>query len=869
MGWVKLRLQNAKLVLECRKLVGLERVGAPFCFELLAYAPDPIAVDAVLGKAGALEFETASSFRLLVGVVSAFTSIATTQAGTGRQYRVRLESSLCLGRYRRESFVHQHLSADKMITKVLGRVGISEKNLQFSLQGSLPKRDYTVQYDETVENFVQRLCQREGLGYFSSYESAQGGIETITFFNDSKALKPIPDVITIVDDSSQNNAGQLVWCVERSRRRRPGSVRLRDYDPWGSDPKLEALTTAGTDLEQSTEVYQAPGLFKNESEGKKRAQLMMERLRGDADAIRFKSNSLHLHPGTKFKLVSTTDFAEGEPFVGEYVAHTVRHAYRHEEARHIVEVEAIPAKTPWRRTGNSAQPRIYGLQSALVTGSGQEEIHPDAHGSVFIRYFWDREGPTDNKSSCPVRVAQPNTPGSMNIPRVGWEVFVAHENGDPDRPIVVGRAYNAQQMPPFDLPANKTISALRSSSSPGAGTMNSIHMEDAAGRQHFHVFAGFGKSTTVANNMKTQTAKVEEKTITGNQSTTVGANETVSVGQRYSNQVGTQTITVGASQSAYIQGNFDIKTGSEVVVVGGALLEKVGNPVAGLKALGISVAMTVAGALAGKAGGALGGKLGGALGTKIGTFVGTQAVTIGGGAGKAAILAPQQGKDPTTAVLTSVAGGVIGMIPGASMATSAFAAFGGKYPWEKPSPPAGAQQAGGGAGGAKADSAAAKGPGPGYRKETIKGAWAEAVGGAMTINTPGNVKWETYGASAFIVGGSHVIKAESYSQSVYGAYVERLGSLKVTAKTNATGEYKSSVAYTISGQLTVKASGEYTLHSDANITLKAASMNLKGAHVTFKVGSSVVSMSPGGLEVKASTIEIKGATKQGGNTGHG
>src|SRR5512145_2704373 len=201
MGCVNLRLADANLVLECRSLSGFERIGSPFCFEVQAFAPEPIAVDTVLGKGAALEFESAQTYRILVGVITAFTSVSTTQGGTGRRYRVRLESSLSLGRYRRESFVHQHLSADKMIKNVLKRAGLAEKNVKFALQGALPEREYTVQYDETIENFVLRMCQREGLGFYSSHDSANEGAETITFFNDSKSLQLLPDVITIVDDS--------------------------------------------------------------------------------------------------------------------------------------------------------------------------------------------------------------------------------------------------------------------------------------------------------------------------------------------------------------------------------------------------------------------------------------------------------------------------------------------------------------------------------------------------------------------------------------------------------------------------------------------------------------------------------------------
>lgn len=873
MGSVKLKLEDAKLTLECRVVRGRERMGAPNRFEIEAFSPEPIEPDQVLGKAGGLLFDTAYSDRLLVGIISSFTGIATSQREKGRRYRATLESGLCSGRLRRDSVVYQDLTAKEIIQQALAACHWSSDNLNFDLiQSTLAKRRYVVQYDETCENFVHRICLREGLGYFSS---EQAGTEVLNFFSDSTAFKPKSPSISVVTDSKQQTHGLFAWTVERRRRRRPGKVRLRDYDPWGANPEMEAILSEGTDLEQSTEVYRAPGGFKTEKEGADQARLTLERLRGDSDSICFFSNAAMLSPGVCFKLEATKEFREGRECAGTYVVHSVQHRHRHGDDRLIFQVTAIPVKLPWRRTGNVMVPRIHGLQSAIVTGGSGEEIHPDQNGSVFIRYFWDRTGPTDHNSSLPVRVMQPNTPGSMAIPRVGWEVFVAHENGDPDRPIVVGRAYNANQMPPFDLPANKTMTALRSLSSPGAGTMNSIHFDDAAGRQHVHIFAGFGKATTVANNMKTQTVKVEEKSIHGSQTMTIGVNQSVSVGQLYAIEAASQTMTVGASQSKFVQGELTISTSSETVMVGGALLEKVGNPVTGLKNLGTSVAMAVAGAYLGKAGTALGGKIGGALGgslkaTGIGKFVGGKVVSMGLSAGLAGYKASSaSGGNVGAAVATSLAGGLIGMIPGGSALASTFTSLGGKYPWEPPAPPAGTTASGGGSGGAKSDNTGAKGPGPGHRKEKVEGAWLEMIGGALAINTPGTIKWETVGASAFVIGGSHVIKAKTYSQDVLGAYIQTLGSMKVHSTTDVTEALKGAIKQKIAGQLTIKTNGEFTLHSDATVTLKAASLKLKGSHVTFKVGSSVVSLSPGGVEVKASTIEIKGATKQSGGTGHG
>ena len=49
----------------------------------------------------------------------------------------------------------------------------------------------------------------------------------------------------------------------------------------------------------------------------------------------------------------------------------------------------------------------------------------------------------------------------IHIPRIGQEVIVAFEEGDPDQPIIVGSVYNAEQMPPYKLPDNKTQSGVK------------------------------------------------------------------------------------------------------------------------------------------------------------------------------------------------------------------------------------------------------------------------------------------------------------------------------------------------------------------------------------------------------------------------
>jgi len=290
-----------------------------------------------------------------------------------------------------------------------------------------------------------------------------------------------------------------------------------------------------------------------------------------------------------------------------------------------------------------------------------------------VRFFWDRKGVTDDTSSLPVRVTQPNLPGSMLLPRVGWEVLVAFEDGDPDRPLVVGRAYNAKQPPPFSLPANKTITSLATASSPGGKCQNSVHFDDAAGRQHMAWAASSGKTTIVANNMMTQTVGNEVCSVGGAQSFAIGGSEAVSVTQVYVSSAASQALSVGGSQTIRVKGNMGINAGSETVLVGGALLEKVGNPVDGAIALGKAAAVAVASA----AGGALLGKIK-ALEPAAGLIVGT---AVAAGTGAAAGAGTAQG---------GLAGGVqagaaalLGHVPGADAVIAAVQGT-GRAPWDPP-----------------------------------------------------------------------------------------------------------------------------------------------------------------------------------------
>ncbi len=141
----------------------------------------------------------------------------------------------------------------------------------------------------------------------------------------------------------------------------------------------------------------------------------------------------------------------------------------------------------------------------MVVGPSGEEIFTDKYGRVKVQFHWDREGKNDAESSCWVRVGTPwagTNWGMIHIPRIGQEVVVAFEEGDPDRPIIVGSVYNADEMPPYTLPDNKTQSGIKSRSTL-KGTpdnFNELRFEDKKGEEQVYFHAEKNFDRVVENN---------------------------------------------------------------------------------------------------------------------------------------------------------------------------------------------------------------------------------------------------------------------------------------------------------------------------------------------------------------------------------
>jgi type VI secretion system secreted protein VgrG len=196
---------------------------------------------------------------------------------------------------------------------------------------------------------------------------------------------------------------------------------------------------------------------------------------------------------------------------------------------------AIPSDRQYRPPRVTEKPIIHGAQTAKVVGAAGKEISTDEYGRVKLQFHWDRKSTKDLGSSCWVRVSQAwagSKFGAMHIPRIGQEVIVEFLEGDPDRPIVTGRVYNRDQMPPYTLDENQTQSGIKSRSTQGGeeANFNELRFEDKKGEEELFMHAEKNKTVKVKNNRSASVGADDSVSVGGNRSESVGKNRTVKVG---------------------------------------------------------------------------------------------------------------------------------------------------------------------------------------------------------------------------------------------------------------------------------------------------------------------------------------------------
>ncbi|AKT37018.1 type VI secretion system Vgr family protein [Chondromyces crocatus] len=506
--------------------------------------------------------------------------------------RLRVEPLLFRPGLRADCRIFQDKSGPDLVKEVLIEAGVPAGRQHWLLVESHPVRPYTVQYRETDLDFIQRILFEEGIYY--AVRPGDGG-ETIAFCDHPDGMGEIAGATTLTffEDFGFEGGADRVVHVSQTAAVRSDKAYLRDYDPERPSFTVEGKAEGTDEGPHTLEIYEYPARSTDDAEVERRTQVLLESVQAERDVIQGETGSLALAPGLRFTL-------EGHPYEplnqelmvtrsritgtdpSSFQAHVGR------KPTYACAFWGVPTKTtryrPPRRLRSAALP---GAQTAVVCGAGGEEIHTDGSAQVKASFHWDRSGQKDENASRWIRTSQLTLGGSMLLPRVGWEVAVRHEGGDPDRPMVMGRMYNALTPPPYALPGGAAKSALQTATSPGGGSANELRMSDTKGAEEMFLGGSRDMSTDVKNNATESVANDHKKTVGGNQTESVtnsltsaiGANQSIEIGGDQSINIETFHVDeVMGDHTLTIGGNRDLKVGGDHrVSVGGSSTTETGS----------------------------------------------------------------------------------------------------------------------------------------------------------------------------------------------------------------------------------------------------------------------------------------------------
>ncbi|HDO1381991.1 TPA: type VI secretion system tip protein VgrG [Aeromonas veronii] len=515
--------------------------------------------------------------RRVCGVVSEF---AQGDSGFRRtRYQLQVKPALWRLGLRQNSRIFQAQKPDEILSILLQEHGITD--YAFALKNEHAQREYCVQYRETDLDFVNRLAAEEGLFYFHEFEA---GKHRIVFADDAAALTAGPELFFNLGNRSLEQ-GPYVRQFHYREAVRPSDVELKDYSfktpAYGLSHKKQ-----GSELEHQRDTYQHfdyPGRYKQDPSGKAFAQHRLDALRNDAVAGSGKSNSAALLPGQHFSLTEHPNASLNTDWQIVHIRHTGEQPQALEEEGgsgltvYYNEFGVVKASTTWRARIGSPEaphkPMVDGPQIAMVVGPDGEEIYCDEHGRVKLQFPWDRYGNSNDQSSCWVRVSQGwagGQYGMMAIPRIGHEVIVSFLEGDPDQPIVTGRTFHATNRPPYELPANKTRTVLRTETHQGEG-FNELRFEDQAGQEEIYIHGQKDLNVLIENDAAWHIKHDQHTDIDNERVTRIKANDHLTVeGEKRDQIKADYSLTVDASMHQKLGQSWLTQAGQEVHIKAGA-----------------------------------------------------------------------------------------------------------------------------------------------------------------------------------------------------------------------------------------------------------------------------------------------------------
>ncbi len=540
----------------------------------------------------------------------------------------------------RENRIFQDMTVVEIMQEVLQDYGFWT-DVKNKLSETYEKRIYCVQYRESDYDFICRLMEEEGIYFYFIEEGEKEKMVLADSISAHDATPGGPEFEFNFREAEYRRDDDHVFDWNAVEGQTTGKVTLDDYDfeKPQSDQKEVSTIPKGKHDHKDYEHYNYPTRSIIPAERARFTRVRMESKAIEFQRWRGVSNIRTMGNGQTFKLNNHPRVKGDNDFLIIGATHLlqVENDYEDEETKdnlldERLEIdeknkdtyrclfEVIPKKEPYRAPQITPWPEMTGLQTAVVTGPSGEEIYTDQYGRIKVQFHWDRDGKLDEKTTCWVRCVMPWTGkkwGMISIPRIGQEVVIQFEEGNPDRPFCTGMLYNADTMPPYALDANKTQTGIvtRSTKEGNANTFHELIFEDKKEAEFIRLQSERDYKETIKNNAditiglehkdegnlhqtvhkdQTEIIKTGDLTVTvekGNEKRDIKTDQTEKIGSNRKQDIGSDSsVKIGSNSTMKVGQKTTIDSGTDILIKAGmSITLKVGGTSMKLDSSGVTV----------------------------------------------------------------------------------------------------------------------------------------------------------------------------------------------------------------------------------------------------------------------------------------
>jgi type VI secretion system secreted protein VgrG len=585
-------------VLLFHRMTASEQLGRLFEFELDLLSDEPdIGFDGILGQNVTVRLTLPGEReRYFNGYVTRFRQEGTLD--NYNAYRATLAPWLWFLTRTADCRIFQGQTVPDIIKRVFKDHGFSD--YEQALSRAYRTWDYCVQYRETDFNFVSRLMEQEGIYYYFKHKKDK---HILVLADSASAHAPFAGYENLPfypPDSSLRRERDHIYDWQINRVIQPGGYVLNDFDFTRPKANLQVKSSIAREHAHAAyEIYDYPGEYLDTGDGEFYARARIEEQQVASEQIQGQGNARGLAAGSLFHLTGyPREDQNREYLVVSATHHLASDAHTSAGSSASVPVysctfTALNSRQVFRPARLTPKPIVQGPQTAIIVGPAGDEIYTDEYGRVKVRFHWDRYSPSKETGSCWVRVAQVwagKQWGGIHIPRIGQEVIVEFLEGDPDHPIITGRFYNNDNMPPYGLPAHATQSGIKSRSADG-GTpenYNEFRFEDKKGEEEIYLHAEKDWTVTIENDKHQSVGHDDILSVDNNRTVSVEKSQDESIGEN-------RTLKIGKRSVTQVGDDINITAGKQFTVEASDLVSILGSNQISFESGAASIAVTTSG----------------------------------------------------------------------------------------------------------------------------------------------------------------------------------------------------------------------------------------------------------------------------------